>query len=271
MIDIKKYIDTGVLELYVFGNLSEAESREVSSLVAEHPEIREEVEHIEEAMIRLSRAAAPSLPKSFESTFKDIQGDSPVIPLSRKDDTAISRKHTPWKTYLQIAAAALLIGTIGFQIGSNQKLKNQLVDIQEKQILLETQAGIAEERLAETNRLLDRISDKNIIRVPLGAQAVDPDAYASVFWDDINDKAYVDVSGLPQPPEGKVYQVWSLTLEPLTPISLGVIDGYNSDGAQIFELDNPNASQAFGITLEPEGGSESPTMEQLYTLGVVAP
>ena len=271
MIDIKKYIDSGVLELYVFGNISEAESREVSSLVAEHPEILKEVERIEEAMIRLSSAATPSLPKSFDHIFKYIQGDTPVIPLSRKDDTAISRKHTPWKTYLQIAAAALLIGTIGFQLSNNQKLKNQLVDSQEKQILLETQTGIAEERLAETNLLLERISDKNIIRVPLAAQTVDPEAYASVFWDDAKDKAYVDVSGLPQPPAGKVYQVWSLTFEPLTPTSLGIIDGYNSDGAQIFEFDNPNASQAFGITLEPEGGSESPTMEQLYTLGVVAP
>ncbi|MDX1427844.1 MAG: anti-sigma factor, partial [Salegentibacter mishustinae] len=26
----------------------------------------------------------------------------------------------------------------------------------------------------------------------------------------------------------------------------------------------------FGITLEPEGGSETPTMDQLYVLGTVA-
>ena len=36
-----------------------------------------------------------------------------------------------------------------------------------------------------------------------------------------------------------------------------------------FTLENANESEAFGITLEPEGGSETPTLEQLYTLGAV--
>ncbi len=39
---------------------------------------------------------------------------------------------------------------------------------------------------------------------------------------------------------------------------------------QANNLQNTNESEAFGIRLEPAGGSESPTMEQLYTLGVVA-
>ena len=37
----------------------------------------------------------------------------------------------------------------------------------------------------------------------------------------------------------------------------------------VWILENTNESQAFGITLEPEGGSETPTMNQLYTLGEV--
>ena len=40
-------------------------------------------------------------------------------------------------------------------------------------------------------------------------------------------------------------------------------------GNKIFSIANPNDSQAFGITLEPEGGSKTPTLEQLYTIGVV--
>ena len=35
------------------------------------------------------------------------------------------------------------------------------------------------------------------------------------------------------------------------------------------EVENVNEAQAFGITLEPAGGSAGPTMEQLYTLGKV--
>ncbi|MEL6919223.1 MAG: anti-sigma factor, partial [Bacteroidota bacterium] len=38
---------------------------------------------------------------------------------------------------------------------------------------------------------------------------------------------------------------------------------------KIFAVTNLNESEAFGITLEPAGGSESPTLEQLYALGTI--
>ena len=91
-----------------------------------------------------------------------------------------------------------------------------------------------------------------------------------MYWDESNDQVYLDLQGLPEPPEGKVYQVWSLILDPLTPTSLGTIDDFLQDDNKIFKLENANKSQAFGITLEPAGGSVSPTLEQLYTLGALA-
>ena len=80
----------------------------------------------------------------------------------------------------------------------------------------------------------------------------------------------MDAQGLPDPPPNTVYQVWSLKLSPLTPTSLGIIDSFTTDENKIFEIKNANESEAFGITLEPAGGSATPTMEQLYTLGVVS-
>ncbi len=66
-----------------------------------------------------------------------------------------------------------------------------------------------------------------------------------------------------------VYQVWSLKMNPLKPTSIGLLNKFESDNNKIFQLPNPNSSEAFGITLEPAGGSKSPTMERLYTLGAV--
>jgi anti-sigma-K factor RskA len=74
---------------------------------------------------------------------------------------------------------------------------------------------------------------------------------------------------LPTPPKGKVYQGWSLKLSPLTPTSLGTIDTFTASTNKIFTIENANKSEAFGITLEPIGGSKQPTLDQLYTLGAV--
>ena len=66
-----------------------------------------------------------------------------------------------------------------------------------------------------------------------------------------------------------VYQVWALKLNPLTPTSIGLLADFSKDNQKLFAVDKANGAEAFGITLEPAGGSVSPTMEQLYTLGKV--
>lgn len=265
MINSQEYIESGVLELYIYGTLSEEESREVTRLIAEHPELLAEVERIEKGLQQLSSAAAPYTPSDFKSIYQKInaQGEGDVIPLSRK--------RTPLTSYLGWAASLVLLAGIGYQYVQNQELEDKITDIQREQVLQETRTQITEERLARTELLLDVIRNKDMITIPLAPQEIAPDAYAAVYWDRNEAKAYVDVRGLPQPPQGKVYQLWSLTLDPLTPTNMGVLDQYDTEGTQLFEIDNPNASQAFGITLEPEGGSESPTLDQLYALGIVAP
>jgi anti-sigma-K factor RskA len=81
---------------------------------------------------------------------------------------------------------------------------------------------------------------------------------------------YVDASGLPKPPKGKVYQVWALKLAPvLTPTSIGLLKNFDANDQKLFEVSDTSYAEAFGITLEPEGGSKTPTMKQLYTLGKV--
>lgn len=261
MKDPQTYIDSGVLELFVTGNLPEAEAIAVSQEVSQSEILTREVEKIETALMHIARAAAPQTVPAFNhSTYVKESGSSKVIPLSPK--AGIS-------TYIGWAAAILLLCGVGYFYLENQELEQKLVDTQRDIDLQDGKLQVVEENLDKTTGILSAIRGTNVIKVPLGAQDIAPEAYAQVFWDKENGKAYIDVKGLPQPPEGKVYQVWSLTLEPLTPTSLGILDNYDSSSVQIFELDNANASEAFGITLEPEGGSESPTLEQLYTLGVV--
>lgn len=264
MIDIKQYIESGIIELYVFGALSEAKSLEVSANVAAHPKLLKEVEHIEKSMLIFSESLAPGQPMSF-SDFKKylLANDVSVRQLSRKRTT--SSKYLGWA-----AGFIMLLGLSYFYL-QNSGLKNQITDLENKQELQESTSKIIEEKLASTQKLLDVVRSKDVIPVSLDGQEIALDAYATVYWDKSKQKAYVDVKGLPAPPEGEVYQVWSLTLDPLTPTNLGVIGQSGQSVANVFEFDNPNQSQAFGITLEPNGGSDSPTLEKLYVLGTVAP
>jgi hypothetical protein len=154
-------------------------------------------------------------------------------------------------------------------INQNNNLKDQIQTVETDKELLEITIEKYSRDLTESKQLISFLRDKDLIAVPLAGQTVSPDSYAKVYWDKKTNTVVLDVQGLPEPPLGKVYQVWSLTLNPLTPTSLGTIDDFSTDENKIFIIENANASEAFGITLEPAGGSESPTLEQLYTLGVV--
>ncbi|WP_117884625.1 anti-sigma factor [Aureibaculum luteum] len=262
----KEYIASGILELYVAGVLSEQENQEVFAMVQKHAEIAKEVSEIEAAILKLTAATAPVSNSSFTSIKEKISSSNTAKP----NVIPLARKATNWATYTGWAAAVILTGGLMWTMVQNNNLNTQLQSAELERQQLEEQIFKANTSLAETKKLNTTLRDKDILAVPLSGQAVSPDSYAKVYWDKNENQVYVDVQGLPKPPAGKVYQVWSLKLDPLTPTSIGILDQFNDDENKVFTLANSNDSEAFGITLEPEGGSESPTLEQLYTLGAVS-
>ena len=105
--DIKAYIASGILELYVAGTLSEQESKDVYALLLKHPELLNEVEKIESAIVKLTAAASPSDSKAMFTSIKDSlnfgQNDTKVIP--------IGKAKTNYFSYVGWAASILL--TVG--------------------------------------------------------------------------------------------------------------------------------------------------------------
>jgi len=262
--NIKEYIESGILELYVAGVLSEKENEEVSTAIKEHLELKEEVEDIETVIIKLTAAVAP---KDAQKLYDKIKANV----LNEKETKVVSlpQKRINWAAYTGWAAAVILAGGLFYLSNQNNNLNYQLQSSDAKNAVLEAKIAEASQDLKKAEELVTLIRAQDITTINLGGQNVSPQSYAKVYWKKDQEVVYIDALGLPEPPEGKVYQVWSLTLDPLTPTSIGLLADFVNDENKVFELQNPNKSQAFGITLEPAGGSETPTMEQLYTLGVV--
>ncbi|WP_100612596.1 anti-sigma factor [Confluentibacter lentus] len=265
--DIKAYIESGILELYVAGALSEAENKDVYALMQKHPEILQEVLEIESAIVKLTANVSKSDTSTSLNAIKHTLGfngtnDAKII--------SITKPKYNWITYTGWAASIILGLGLLWTVTQNNQLKTNIQTVETQKSQLEIEIEFAKTNLDKAKTLISVLRDENITQVPLAGQGNFASTYAKVYWDTDAKRIFLDVDGLPDPPQGMVYQVWSLTLNPLTPVSLGTLDQFTTDDNKIFEIDNPNQSEAFGITLEPAGGSASPTMEQLYTLGVVA-
>ena len=261
--DTKQYIESGVLELYVYGLLSETDNSEVSQMAKEHPEIRDEIISIEKAIVNLSTGFSPFL---SADNYEKIKAK-----LDLKYPKVIEMKpQNNWSQYVGWAAAVVLLLGIGYQYTQLSETQNQVASIEKEKMSLKDTLVNLKGRNKQTLTALAVVRDAKNTVINLGGQAVSPKSSAKIYWNKETEVVYVDAAGLPEPPKGMVYQIWSLKLAPqLTPTSIGLLSDFSANKEKIFAVEKTGDAEAFGITLEPAGGSKTPTMEQLYTLGKV--
>lgn len=258
----REYIESGIVELYVFGKLSEDENTTIHNLANEYPEIKKEIESIEQAIINLSYSVAPHLSnENFNAIRKALlERETAVVPLKPKTNRA---------AYLGWAASFLLLlgaGFLYFQMNQGDIL---LKDSKQQNEQLQKSVVTLQEQNKNNETILNVLKNEKNTLVTLAGQPIAPEAQARIYWNKEDHSVYVDASRLPEAPKGHVYQVWSLKMDPLTPTSIGLLEKTEIGNSKIFKVDNTADAEGFGITLEPAGGSAAPTMDQLYTLGKV--
>jgi anti-sigma-K factor RskA len=72
------------------------------------------------------------------------------------------------------------------------------------------------------------------------------------------DAVVVRMKDVPPPPAGKVYQMWLIPKDGSDPVSQGLMDAEALSRPAVVK--GISSASALGITVEPAGGSESPTM-----------
>jgi hypothetical protein len=210
-------------------------------------------------------ALAPGSVIQFPEKLSPIP-DSPALSRSR-----FSRMF-PW------AAAAALLIVVVYTFTSWQSERQSL------RTELERERGRAAEVAAENVRLKEEVGQKSELSyelaqinsvlispqwriVPLEGQEPAPNSSARAYWD-VQGNRWVVTADLPPAPEGKVYQLWFVT--PNEKISAGLITPDRSGHGFIIVPFPSSITQlaAAAITLEPQGGSQQPTMP-IYALGKV--
>jgi anti-sigma-K factor RskA len=261
--EAQEYIDSGILELYVYGLLTETENLEIAEMAKKNPEMDKEIISIERAIVALSSSFSP-----FHSVanFEKIKAR-----LELKHGKVVELKPaSTWSQYVSWAAAVLLLLGLGYQTLELTKTKDAIATVGTEKNKIQRDFAYLDLQNKQTEKNLNIVRDIKNTGVTLGGQAVSPASFAKVYWNKETKTTYIDAAGLPKPPKGMVYQVWALKLSPvLTPTSIGLLSDFEGNNQKIFAVSQTDSAEAFGITLEPAGGSLTPTMEQLYTLGKV--
>lgn len=266
--NIQEYIESGILELYVSGSLSKKEREEVEQYASQYPEIRNELSEIE---IALENYAFLHAKKPSSNLYSKIAADinpsqSESEPLGKLIQMKSTSKTSSFLKYLAYAATILLFISGGLNVyyyNNYKRTKSDLASLQADKNRLASEFGTIQANYNQIASELEMMKDANNISVTMKGLAIQPDAIATVYWNKKSGDVHVNLNHLPVPPEGKQYQLWAL--KDGQPINAGMLSFDNT----IQPMNNIAAADAFAISLEPTGGSISPTMEQIYVLGNV--
>lgn len=274
--DIKAYIESGIIESYVLGLADANESAELEMLCQQHPEIKTALTSFETQMEKQAFNNAIAPPPELKGRLMDILKDefnekdddekiiAPVIAMNNSQN-APSRQGAFWR-YFAAASVILLIGSAAL----NLYLYNNYNDTTAKYQALLTERnnlqasnGIFQTRLDGLEESFRIIQNPQVLTIKLPGTNGHTEDLAAVYWDSQTKDVYLLPTKMDKAPEGKQYQLWALVDG--KPVDAGLVEDCNG----LCKMKNIPKAQAFAITLEDKGGSPTPHLEALYVFGNV--
>ncbi len=267
--NIEIYIESNILERYVLGDVSPQEKQEVECMSHIYPEIQSELDLLSSGIEKYLENFSKEPPTELRlAVLNSIKASKSNIKAEQATVTMTNKKNN--KIYWQLATAAsltLLIG-VGFLLSNSNKQQKSLITRLEK----DNEYYISKlDQLSEQNDQLafnlEVITDPNNQFIDLnGIPAKAPESSLKLCWNSKSNSSYIATINLPKPPMGMQYQLWAIVDD--KPVDLGVFKIDNTKRLlKMKAVENP---QAFAVTLETEGGSPVPNLEELYVIGYVS-
>ena len=258
--NIQEYIASGILENYVLGLTTAEENHEVEQLALQHAEIKTELDAIEKALSEYADKHAVTPPSYLkEKVLAAVKNPSSNLRVIEQFPLKEERKFT-FTTLLAAASVLLAVVLAGMYFSQRSDSKRELAKANSLIDSLVHANNLSKEQVAV---LMNRQSRM----VCLMGLAKTPAALAHVFWNDKNKQVFLEVNNLPMPVDSMQYQLWAI--KDGKPLSAGMIT-LSPDTVMIQKMNEISDAQAFAITLEKAGGSETPKGE-MYVMGKVAP
>ena len=244
------------------GLASESERAEFEQMCAEYPALVAERRKFEESLEHYA-AEHPVQPPS-EVKVKVLKIITMENSKSSKNERSIGS--AGWIRF--VAAASVILVIVMAAMYYHVSEQNKTIIEQNKD--LSSTNDRLKERLDTTQSTLDRIvqeqsvvSDPNALVVNMVGTTVAPRSSANIYWDSASTSVFLVVKNMPKLPSDQQYQLWALIDG--KPKDLGVFDA--TDEKVILKMKNTQKAQAFAITIENKGGSPSPDLKRLQSMG----
>lgn len=271
--DLKAYIESGILELYVLGDVIPAEKLQVEEMASKHPAIKAELDEIERSMelyaeenaIEPSEHLRSRILGSLLTNFGDDNNFPTQTHVEREKVVVMQpdkEKETNFYKYAFAACLALLLASAV----ALYNLYSRLNDTNTQLSAMQAQNQHFSNTVSAKDSELNLLRDTSYKLIHLRGTAKSPESIMTVAFSPSKQKVVIDMEGLKLPANDQThqYQLWALVGG--KPVDLGVFDS-TADSSGFKNMKAIASADAFAVTLEPRGGSSSPTLSEMVVLG----
>jgi len=277
-VDIQEYISTGVIEAYVLGIATDEEVRELERMSSQHPEIAAAIvsyrKDLDDYSLMHSIKPPAHLKEEIWEALNAAEHEPKTVAFTPTAAANIDRteNYTPPRPRFQYVALAatvlLLIGSLLLNFvfwNQHNNTERTLSKLQLEQTKFMAAHEKMQQQLDSSNRNLGLLLSPAVKSIALAGVGTHLTNSATLLWDTRTTDVYVSLNNLPPAPTGKQYQIWAIVAG--KPVNLGIYSNEHRGALQ--KMNAIPAAEMFAITLEKEGGSENPTLEEMYVAGKV--
>lgn len=243
----KKILEEGLLELYLTGELSEELTTAVEDALEQDESLKEHFDVLEADFERMGMEQAITPPLIVKERIKNVIRQPEI-------------KKTSWLPLSIAAGFALVFGLSTFWLYVKwQDAESDLNTLQLQTSQLQQQVDELESEFRLTANRLENINNPDVVPLVLYGNQKAPNGKAIAFINHKSQLVFVNPKGLPVLPKDKTYQMWSDVNGEM--INMGVVP----TDKELVTLKYIENAESLNLTVEPAGGSEHPTVEELIS------
>ena len=255
---LQSFINSGLIDKYILGDTSMAESLEVEHYISEYSEVEQEYLRLQNNLEIIAKSQSVEAPKHIlDSILKDIEQkpivqkpivastiQQPVIPLNA------TLHRTPWYS-IAASFAAIAFAVMAFLmyqknmvlIEENQVVVDEIFDLRSD---IDTYNSKLDNVMLQFQKLNNPETEKYVLRGNSRAKDLKTVAYIN----SIDKTSMIDVVSLPKLPEEQQYQIWAELQDKM--VSLGILDANDRNLKSIPYMEN-----ALGLSITIENKNKS--------------
>ncbi|TAI46639.1 anti-sigma factor [Flagellimonas allohymeniacidonis] len=243
----KRILEDGLLEQYLTGELSSELHDLVEKALQEDADLKAQFDALEEDFQRMGLEQAITPPEHVRTNLQ-----------KRLEQT--ERRKLNWFPLSIAAGLALIFALSAFWLyGRWQNAENKLNSLQSQTTELQKRIETLESDYQLTSTHLESINNVDVVPLVLYGNHRAPNAKAVAYINHKSKLVIINPKGLPSLPENKTYQMWS-DVEGVM-IDMGTL----STDEELITLKYIDNAESLNITIEPVGGNDHPTVEQLVS------